>query len=174
VLLNLYAVLTIPETSSDSAPLTFFHASFRDFFVDPNRSGKDKYFLDPSESHRLLSEGCLQVMAQALIKDDICSLGDKDTPLSSISSSTVDQHIPSLLQYACMNCLPHFLELDSNQLSNLESTILEFFQQRALRWIECLALLQNLDSALTFLRTFEVSQKVLLSDSRKLIYLMTD
>jgi hypothetical protein len=158
VVTSLQSVLTVPKNSSDTTPVSIFHASFRDFLIDSGRS-KD-HFLDLQESHHLLASCCLQFMEKSLIVDNICGIDSKDTPRSSIEHSAIQNSISSTLEYACASWLSHVMELSAELVRALEDHIIAFFDHCILRWIECMAWLGRLGDAVTSLRALEVSQAV--------------
>ncbi|KAH0834944.1 hypothetical protein J3R83DRAFT_10638 [Lanmaoa asiatica] len=72
--------LVVPALSSillasedGKQPIQFYHASFRDFLIDPRRS--QKHTINPDVYHRLMAQLCFETMSNSL-KRDICGIGD--------------------------------------------------------------------------------------------------
>lgn len=146
---NLRSVLTVSDDSLKSQPVAIFHASFRDFLTNGDRS--QEFYHDLLSCHTALAGHCLQLMEDKLIRD---GLNDE-----SVGNRLVDP--PSTaLEYACSNWLSHLAELSCEQMCTFEATILDFFDHRVLRWIECVAMTGKLGDVIPQLRRMKGSQLV--------------
>ncbi|KAH7118238.1 hypothetical protein B0J13DRAFT_457423, partial [Dactylonectria estremocensis] len=67
----LHSVLSIP--SSDQSPMRLLHLSFCDFLVDPEKRGKNLFWVDEKRVHTQLAMNCLRVMEEHL-RTDICKM----------------------------------------------------------------------------------------------------
>lgn len=150
-LISLRSVILIPNDISQ--PVQIFHASFPDFLADSSRS--HDHHLSTQQSHQFLAYQCLKLLAHLLSKD-ICQLRHKN---EQGSQADTKKYISEALEYACINWITHYLE--SEDLTVLEKLIDIFFQQLALHWVECMALIGKLDIAVSMLQKLEFSASAL-------------
>ena len=156
----LHSVIYVPLLEDPTFPISTFHASFTDYITDHNRS-RDKY-LDPSESNRRLALHCLDLM-QKRLRTNICRLAERP-PNARISSSTIKKFIPNGLAYACSYWASHIAGTTVNEDvpadNDIVETLLQFFDNKLLQWVECLSLLCCLPVAVTSLRRLEARVRV--------------
>ena len=154
------SVVHVPPTS-DTSPVTIFHASFPDFIVNPSRC-EEPFRLDQSEGHRLLTVQCLRCLNRSL-KRNICNLNTNMT----VSSSHELNAIPEALWYSCLHWASHLaqaLVTGLAQDAGFRALVLAFVTQHLLHWFECLSVLKELESGITSLdmayEAISVSTKV--------------
>ena len=95
---DLYSVLEVPP--SPDRPIRVVHPSFRDFLVNKERCLDERLWIDQGKAHHDIAKHCLCVMSKTL-KRNICRLKTPGTLKSEIETSTIDQHLPYHVQYAC-------------------------------------------------------------------------
>ncbi|KAI9568724.1 hypothetical protein HD554DRAFT_2097581 [Boletus coccyginus] len=118
-------------------PIQFYHASFRDFLINPQRS--QKYAINPDAYHRFMAQLCLETMSNSL-KRDMCGIGDP----ANGQQRTFDE----ALLYACRFWSRHLALLPSDGVASealLGTTVL-------LCWIEALSIFGELENAVVMLR----------------------
>ena len=133
-------------------PIQFYHASFRDFLVNPRRS--QKYAINPDRYHSLMAQLCLKTMSNSL-KRDMCGIGDP---------AKANKEVPDLVErrreafdetllYACRFWSRHLARLESDRVADeaLLSAVKRFSTTVLLCWIETLSLLGELESAVVML-----------------------
>ena len=67
---DLHSIIDIPDFKSD--PIRFYHASFRDFLVDPHRS--EHLQIDEHAAHSLLLKSCMRHLPDAPTYRMMCSI----------------------------------------------------------------------------------------------------
>ena len=147
VLAPFLSVVHVPPTS-DTNPVTIFHASFPDFIVNPSRC-EDPFRLDQSEGHQLLTVQCLRCLNQSL-KSNICNMSTNVT----VSSSHDPNAIPEALWYSCLHWASHLVQAlvaGLSQDAEFRALVLAFVDQHLLHWFECLSVLKDLESGITSL-----------------------
>ena len=126
--------------------ISIFHASFREFIVDPARCG-DGHHVDPGEGHEMLTVKCLQLLNRSL-RRNICNLPEDiiDALAHKIPDLSV---IPEALRYSCLHWASHLAE--GRCLAD-GSLVLEhlrtFADEHLLHWFECLSVLGELETGL--------------------------
>jgi hypothetical protein len=125
-------------TSNDTAPLRPLHKSFDDFLTDDKRSGK-RLFIDKKGHSGRLARLCLNRMI---------SLERTSSNVESLklnSDGNLKTHPPEDLQYACRFWSQHLIEGGDDSFHHLVSI---FASECLLSWIEQLAIIGDLDSAI--------------------------
>ena len=141
------SVIHVP--TSDTSPVSIFHASFRDFIVDPSRC--EKFTLDSSEGHRMLTVHCLRCLNRDL-KHNICNLDMNMT----LSPSHDPCAIPDGLRYSCLHWASHLVHALAgtspfHSVIEIQDLVYEFLNNHLLHWFECLSLLSDLASGINSL-----------------------
>ncbi|KAF8531906.1 hypothetical protein JB92DRAFT_2847510 [Gautieria morchelliformis] len=138
------SVLAIPD--KDDGKVTIFHASFRDFIVDPKRC--EAHGVDPSEGHYKLTVKCLESLNT--LRRNICGL-----PEDNIGSQPHDinntQVIQEGLRYSCLHWASHLTVTLTKPLAvppTLLMLLSTFVDEHLLHWFECLSVLGELESGL--------------------------
>ncbi|KAK2926959.1 hypothetical protein FoTM2_012133 [Fusarium oxysporum f. sp. vasinfectum] len=179
----LHSVLDIPP---DDSPVRIFHASFRDFLIDPEKS-ESWFWIDTKQAHRYIALRCLNLMEKNLRKD-ICNINRPGTSRLSIQQQVINlegnTNLAQLLQDAMRLTLANLPIIDSHPLQ-LYSSVLAFapknsiirqlFQHYMLElfslvpetqddWDGCLQVLEGHDNWVTCV-SFSENSKILASGS---------
>ena len=125
--------------------ISIFHASFREFIVDPARCG-DGQHIDPAEGHEMLTVKCLQMLSKSL-RRNICNLpedmiGGQAHKIPDLSV------IPEALRYSCLHWASHLADGFSHSLANVLENLRTFADEHLLHWFECLSVLGELRTGL--------------------------
>jgi hypothetical protein len=154
----LHAVLNIPSHNDYSSSILTFHASFPDFMNSRERSGSN--YLDPSQSHQWMALQCLECIQP--LKENICGISGQLSN-AEIGMSTIKEHIPDGLAYACTYWPFHASKtilVEGNIPSNMCTVLEEFFDNKVLQWTECMSLLDQLNTAIEGLQQLKIWGKV--------------
>ena len=127
--------------------ISIFHASFREFIVDPARCG-DGHHIDAGKGHEMLAVKCLLLLNSSLRKN-ICDLREDRIGLAhEISDRSV---IPEALRYSCLYWAVHLADAFQYPLANI-SPALEYLRtfanEHLLHWFECLSVFGELEIGL--------------------------
>ncbi|PKK49452.1 hypothetical protein CI102_5248, partial [Trichoderma harzianum] len=133
---SLHSVLNIPV--DETAPVRFFHLSFRDFLLDRKTRGKTALWIDEKETHGRLTKYCLRRMSNSL-RRNICNLSDYGLGPREMDADIINRYIPSELQYSCRYWVYH-LRKSQNPVTLIDDALL-FLQNHLLHWIEAMSLL---------------------------------
>jgi Adenylylsulfate kinase and related kinases len=154
----LHAVLHIPSDNDYSAPISTFHASFPDFITNQGRSRSN--YLDLSHCHQWMALQCLALIQP--LKENICGVSGQLSN-AEIGQSTIKEHIPEGLAYACTHWPFHVSEIilvESSMPVNMHTVLQQFLDCNVLQWTECMSLLQQLDIAIEGLKKLEIWGRV--------------
>ncbi|KAH6883935.1 putative wd40 protein [Thelonectria olida] len=163
----LHSVLSIP--SSDQLPVRLLHLSFRDFLVDPEKQGKNSFWVDEEDTHKKMAAHCLHIMDKHL-HTDICQLVKPGTSRLSINAEKIQSHMPSELQYACLYWVYHMQQAEM-AISD-DSEVYGFLLNHFLHWLEALSLIGRASESLSIIK---VLQSVLKPEgSKELGYFLQD
>ena len=143
------SVIQMPTTNT--SPVTIFHASFPDLIVDPSRC--KKHHLDISKGHEKLAVKCLRWLNQTL-KRNIYPLDRHMTR----SFSHEPNAIPEALRYSCLHWASHLAHslagtLAQTAVTEIRNLVSEFVNDHLLHWFECLNALRDLESGIKSLDT---------------------
>ncbi|KAH7926348.1 WD40 repeat-like protein [Leucogyrophana mollusca] len=153
--------LVIPDLSSvlllsedPHQPVRIYHASFRDFLSNPQRS--KKYFVDGAIYHRLIAELCLELMLNHL-KRDVCDLGEPYKLNSEVVdlSERCERSMGEAVRYACRYWAHHLSRVPHESRLNepLIATLRTFTRSTTLLyWLEALSLLGTFSNVVAMLR----------------------
>ena len=151
----LKSVLKVPE--DQHTPVQLLHPSFRDFLVNEERCLDQRFRIDQGRTHHNIAKQCLCVMSKTL-KRNICYLRTPGTPKTEIAISTVDQHLPHHVQYACQYWLDHLqksnLSLDDGRY------VYAFLQSHLLHWLEALSLMGKVSGAVLMIKALNTIPEV--------------
>ena len=154
-LLPLTSVIHIPK--QPEAVVAPFHASFRDFIINPDRCSPDRcpsfHSLVPSEGHKLLALKCLKQMNQSL-KYNICEI-PKELTLSRRGRTNSPENVGKIseaLKYSCLYWAAHLAEVRVFD-AVLVDALRVFLHKHLLHWMECLSTLGELQTGLKSLRS---------------------
>ena len=129
---SLNSVLNNPE--SLHSPVRLLHLSFRDYLV----TEKTEFWIDQTLANCTLATSCMRIMREGL-KANICGLKFAGFPRSEVSSETVEQCIPSELQYACLYWVHH--QISTKHDSDYDPEISLFLEKTFLNWLEVMSLI---------------------------------
>jgi hypothetical protein len=139
ILKDVHTVLDIP--SDRSRPIRLHHPSFRDFLLDKTRCEDRNFWIDEKETHRKLTDSCLQLLSTSL-KQDICHLERPGVFIADVERSRVEQYLTSEVQYASLFWV-HHLEKAGIRLHD-DDKVHQFLQAHFLHWLEALSLIGRL------------------------------
>jgi hypothetical protein len=148
-----HSVIDTPK-SDDEAVLTF-HASFPDYINNKDRS---KQYAANRGLHSGLASMCLQRMNAPQsrnglgLREDICSIGSRQISNADISNTSIQQNIPSSLQYACVFWASHLKAGIGEDTSSMLSKLDHFVRRHILHWLECLSLINELGISVSCLQ----------------------
>lgn len=150
----LKSVLNVPEDGN--SPIKLLHPSFRDFLVNQERCLDRHFWINESQVHHKIAKQCLCVMSKTL-KRNICCLRTPGTLKSETETSTVDQYLPSHVQYACQYWIDH---LQKGDLSLLDVRhVYDFLQSHFLHWLEALSLIGKLSEAVLMMKILDAKHE---------------
>ena len=134
-------------------PIQFYHASFRDFLINPQRS--QKFTINPSVYHRLMAQLCFETMSNSL-KRDMCGIGDPAKANSEVPDLVERRQaaFDEALMYACRFWSRHLAQLPGDGVAKetLLSAIQRFSTTVMLCWVEALSIFGELERAVVMLR----------------------
>lgn len=93
---DLHSLLSVPKDGDD--PIQALHLSFPQFLLDPERCPVE-FLIDHKKTHTNLVERYLESMSKILTKD-ICDLKMPGALAHEVDWSTINDCIPSHVQYA--------------------------------------------------------------------------
>ncbi|CEI63439.1 unnamed protein product [Fusarium venenatum] len=116
----IHSFLKISRTLT--SPIRLLHLLFRDFLLDLEKGGTNKFWVDEKQTHDRIAEACLRVMNSCL-KEDICNLIIPGSKRSEVSPE-------------CMaSCIPIKLYVFSKH-----EKVLSFLKRHLLHYIEVMSL----------------------------------
>ena len=128
----------MPSIPDDvDVPIRTLHLSFRDFLLHPATREKTPFWVDEREVHQRLTDRCL-LLCHGL-KRNICGLASEGASRSEVSLETINQCLPSELQYACRYWVHHLVQ--SKDLEAAMHNAFVFLQEHFLHWVEAMSLL---------------------------------
>ncbi|PHH53569.1 Vegetative incompatibility protein HET-E-1 [Ceratocystis fimbriata CBS 114723] len=148
----LHSVLSIPM--SDNLPVRLLHLSFRDFLVNVDTQNKTPLWIDEKGTHEEMAANCLDVMHKYL-RADICGLVKPGTARASVNPETIQSHISSELQYACLYWVYHMKEAGMyfDGANGHDSRVYEFLQAHFLHWLEALSFIGKISDSLDIVKS---------------------
>lgn len=132
---SLHSVLAIPNDKS--IPIRLFHLSFRDYLLHSETRKKSPFWVDEKAMHHVLTTKCFQTCQQ--LRRNICRLASEGSSRAEFDRQTIQQYLPTELQYACRYWSHHM-----TQCINLDHVIedgLAFLQKYFLYWVEAMSLM---------------------------------
>ncbi|THU79671.1 hypothetical protein K435DRAFT_810519 [Dendrothele bispora CBS 962.96] len=158
---RLASVIHIPITNYSDTMVTPFHASFPDFLIDITRCSPQRCpsfgALVPSEGHEMLALRCLQLMNTEL-KYNICDV-PKEWTISCRGRTNKlyeTKKISAALGYSCVYWASHLSKVQ--ELGNdLVNALDDFLKKHLLHWMECLSLLNKLETGVKSLTNARTS-----------------
>lgn len=140
------------SSENGQQPIQFYHASFRDFLVSPQRSRR--YTIDPVIYHRLMAQLCFKTMVRAL-KRNMCGIDDPsklNRDIEDLQERRQAAYDEALL-YACRYWSHHLIQLPSQGgvYESLLSAMQEFCSKALLYWIETASIFDDVEKAILML-----------------------
>ncbi|RDW85430.1 hypothetical protein BP5796_03755 [Coleophoma crateriformis] len=147
---DLHSILDIPK--DPARPIRLHHPSFRDFLLSKDNCSDSKLRVEEKQSHRKLADNCIRLMSSSL-KQDICGQKAPGTRVTDVTSSPIEQYIPSEVRYACLYWVRHI------QKSNIQlfdhDQVHQFLQVHLLHWLEALSWTRSLSSGIVMIAKLE-------------------
>lgn len=150
----LHSVLSIPPSAQ--SPVRLLHLSFRDFLLDPDKRGKNLFWIDKIKAHEEMTIGYLRVMCH--LRQDICGVQAPGTPRSTISAQKVNACLSLEIQYACLYWVYHLHE-DGNHCLYSEQ-VYDFLTHHFLHWIEASSILGRASESVRLITALQAFSKV--------------
>ncbi|CAF3544080.1 unnamed protein product [Fusarium graminearum] len=163
----LHSVLKYPKTTE--TPIRMLHLSFRDFLLDPEKMGNNRFWIDEEETHDRIASGCLRILNSSL-KEDICNLVAPGTSRSGVPESRIASCISADLEYACRYWVIHLGR--APQSASISADVLLFLERHLLHFLECLSLIGRLSELYGMITILQGSMRK--TDSLKLSNLLID
>jgi hypothetical protein len=134
-------------TSGSDYPISPSHTSFREFLIDPDRSGKFCVNLDTARGH--LAAATVQTMNK-MLHFNMCKLETSYRLNSEVRDldERIAKRIPSALSYSCRFWAKHLAHASDRQLF---SSLQVFIEQKLLFWLEVLSVTKEVPMAPTAL-----------------------
>ncbi|ETW77143.1 hypothetical protein HETIRDRAFT_118589 [Heterobasidion irregulare TC 32-1] len=133
---------------AEEEPIRPLHTSFRDFLLDPSRSGR--YHVDTSRTHRDLTLASLHIMEKQLAFN-ICHLESSYLLNRHIPdlADRVRESIPAHLSYSCRFWESHLQAIGAGVASELKvlKGIEVLLKEKLLFWLEVMSLLGAVSGA---------------------------
>lgn len=143
------------------------HQSAKDYLIDGKRKGI--FPLGQEHEHANTACLCLSIMS-ATLRKDICNLQAPGFRLWDVGESSIRDHIPFHVQYACLYWVDHLQQAGSNKQETLtlgeDCQVFIFFKTHFLHWLEALILMSKLSEALVVIKSLGSIQIV--STSKKI------
>lgn len=151
----LHSVLNYPKTTE--TPIRMLHLSFRDFLLDPEKKGTNRFWIDEEETHNRIASGCLRILNSSL-KEDICNLVAPGTSRSRVPESRIASCISADLEYACRYWVIHLGR--APQSASISADVLLFLERHLLHFLECLSLIGRLPELYGMISILQGSMRV--------------
>ncbi|KAF2402691.1 purine and uridine phosphorylase, partial [Trichodelitschia bisporula] len=139
---DLHAILDIPKDirKEPGDALRLHHPSFRDFLLNPGRSGKTGLWVDEEGAHRALATKCIQVMS-GFLTQDMLGIGRPGVLKTEVDSHEVEGSLHPEKQYSCLYWIQH-LHKSGSQLND-DGEVHQFLKEHLLHWLEALGWMQK-------------------------------
>ena len=130
------------------------HQSAKDYLSN----GKRKNIFPSSQEHEHANTACLclRIMSNKLRKD-ICNLRTPGFRLSDVKRSSIRDHIPFYVQYACLYWVDHLQQAGSTKQETLtmgeDCQVLKFLETHFLHWLETFSLMSKVSEAVLAIRS---------------------
>jgi len=147
---RLHSVLNIPDNLC--TPVRLLHLSFRDFLLDPKKKKSSPFWIDEKEVHQNITAQCLKVMQHSLRKN-ICNLPSFGTQRIEIDTYSINQYLPSELQYSCRYWAQHLTQSKDPGTEMGEAFL--FLQEHFLHWVEAMSILGIISEVVGIINTLQ-------------------
>ncbi|KAJ7690517.1 WD40-repeat-containing domain protein [Mycena rosella] len=131
------------------------HASFSDYLMDSNRSGRNPWFIDTTVHGTSLATGCIRIMNRQL-RFNICGLEDSHLLNAEVSDlpTRIETCISAELSYASQFWSEHLQGTASED--KIVQHLRQLFQEHFLHWLEVLSLHKQVSVAT---KSLEIGKK---------------
>ena len=146
ILRRLGSLLSNVNSSNENLPITPLHTSFHDFLTNKEKSGD--FYVDDLVAHEQLTHSCLNILLDPHdgLKFNICELKTSYLANDAVEDlTTLDEHIPPALLYACRFWDDHLKHTDFK--TDLFQKVETLFKEKFLFWLETLSLTRNVGLA---------------------------
>ncbi|CRG91478.1 Vegetative incompatibility protein HET-E-1 [Talaromyces islandicus] len=151
-LASLHSVLSVP--SAPDSPIKMLHLSFRDFLIDPDKRHTNPFWVNETETHKMIMAKCLERMSQpGIFQENICNLPGYGTQRADIDGRIIDNHLSPEIKYACRFWVYHLKE--SQTRINDGDAVYMFLQDHFLHWLESLSLLGRIADSIYLVGTLQ-------------------
>jgi hypothetical protein len=133
------------------------HLTLREFLVDKERCRNRDFLIDRRLHHSNVAEASLRILIEELHRD-MCQLGDAFKHEFEDLATTVDEHVPPHVQYACMFWPAHAVENEPS--AAVRQLLAVFCKESLLPWVEAMSLMNHLRLAIQILLTMHSWTKV--------------
>ena len=154
-LIHLRSVIKVP--SDENSPIILFHPSFRDFLFDNRRCTSQQFSIPEQEAHKRIAKHCVNILSNNL-KHDICNVKRYGILVSDVDVSTIQECLPSDVQYACEYWVQHVLK--SGHGFSDDDWVYEFLSRHVLYWLEALSWMGRLSDGIHAIFALESSISV--------------
>ncbi|KIW16082.1 hypothetical protein PV08_06133 [Exophiala spinifera] len=140
----LHSVLQVPADAE--IPIRTLHLSFREFLLS-DKLQHEPFGVDGPATHRMLLTRCLQLLSGSNgLHENLCDLSYPGQLRREIDPSTIEQHLPPVVQYACRYWV-HHVQHGMVQIHN-EDEVHVFLQKHFLHWLEALSLMNRISEVI--------------------------
>jgi len=151
-LASLHSVLSVP-TSTES-PIRIFHLSFRDFLVDPDKRGTNRFWVDEKATHARIATRCLELLSSGgYLRKDICNLEMSGNARTDASPAVIESCLPAEVRYACLYWVHHVEQSGARITDSHQAT--EFLKRHFLHWLEALGLLGKISDSIAMIKCLQ-------------------
>lgn len=147
----------IKAADDENSPIVLFHLSFRDFLFDSRRCTSQQFSISEQEAHKRIAEHCINILSNSL-KHDICNVKRYGILISEVDVSTIQEFLPSEVQYACVYWVQHLLK-SGHDLSG-DNWVYNFLSRHVLHWLEALSWIGKLSDGIHAIIALESSVSV--------------
>jgi hypothetical protein len=153
---SLHSVLDIAE--DEDSPVRLLHPSFRDFLLEKERCSDSRFWVNKEEVHKHLAERCLWLLSTNL-RRNICNLHTPGAVTCELKRSTVEQHLPAHIQYACRYWVDH-LQRGKSGLNDDNGPVHMFLRKHFLHWLEALCLIRDVSKGVLMITALQSILKI--------------
>jgi NACHT domain len=153
---SLHSILDVSQNAN--SPVRLLHPSFRDFLLDEERCSDPQFFVEKEEAHKDVTERCLRLLSKKLRRNP-CKLHTPGALASELKRSTVEQHFPPAVRYACLYWCDH-LQQSKAGLCDDNGPLHKFLQEHLLHWLEAVALLGEMSRGLRMVTDLQTLLRV--------------
>ena len=148
----LHSVLNIPV--DDDMPVRLLHLSFRDFLLDPQKRGKNPFWIGEKKTHASLISKCLRLLSSPKgLRQNICNLTSSGTPRCKVNDQIIGNALSLEVRYACRYWVYH-LEQSRNRIRDGDLVDV-FLQKYFLYWLEAMSFMGEAAESIRVISTLQ-------------------